>query len=142
MKCNSCGYWLLKRKTVYGDGSEIVNFESPEGKGHCKILDVDTTPDFGCLSFKEGDQIEISYKDGAPWQHWQHGVCPECKGRGSQPYPNERHCGRCIGTGRVRYYDDGFIGEEKYKRHPKEKEKPKVPEPVILNVENPVGGVL
>jgi hypothetical protein len=27
---------------------------------------------------------------------------------------------RCVGTGGVRYYDDGYVGEEATRRHPKE----------------------
>lgn len=141
MKCNNCGHWLLKKKTIYGDGSEIVNFSSTDGKGYCKVLSIDTTPEFGCLSFMEGEHVEIIYKENAPWQYWRYDICPSCNGRGSPPPPNERHCDRCIGTGRVRYYEDGYIGEERTRLHPNEKEPKAEPDQSIKKITS-VSGVL
>jgi predicted amidophosphoribosyltransferase len=53
------------------------------------------------------------------------GPCPNCTGKGNQ---GDGACDRCTGTGNVRYYEDGFVGEERSRMHPKEKElaaKPK-----------------
>jgi len=147
MKCQDCGNWLLVKKTIYSGGPEIINWSAPEGRGHCKVLDVDTAPEFGCLSFIAGEHLEITLKDGEPWQHSHWGKCPECNGSGATTYSG---CGRCVGTGRVLYYDDGYIGEERYRMHPKEKElrerknEPKEPEPSInlRKNENSVSGAL
>lgn len=140
MKCSSCSNWITERKTVYDDGSEIINYASPKGEGHCDILNVDTTPDFGCLSFKEGNNIIINHKTGAPWQYWEYKPCPECNGRGSYSDRNG-HCNRCVGTGNVRYYDDGYIGDEKTKKHPKES-KMVVEEVQLKKIESGKSGVL
>ena len=120
MKCDNCDHWKTAEKTTYDDGSEVVNKQAPDGKGHCLILDVDTAPEFGCTSFAEGYEHVIRHqKSGAPWQHFKMGPCPGCAGAGSK---NDGACHRCAGTANVRYYDDGFVGEEQTRMHPKEKE--------------------
>ena len=108
------------RKTVYGDGSEIVNWQLSVGRGRCHVLGLETAPDFGCNKFEVGNaQVEIAIKPGAPWQYSRADTCPDCKGNPAD------HGGlrcRCAGTGLVRHYDDGYIGEEHTRLHPKEKE--------------------
>lgn len=141
MKCSDCGNWITERISVYSDGSKIVNYTADEGKGCCSILNTVTTPDFGCLSFVEGDHRVITHKTGALWDYWVNGVCPECDGRGSHIDRNG-HCGRCVGTGHVRYYEDGYIGEEKTRLHPKEKELYKEPEPIVKKTDSGISGVL
>ena len=47
------------------------------------------------------------------------GPCPDCTD--SPGCQNGRGCHRCAGTGNVRFYDDGYIGEERTRLHPKEK---------------------
>jgi len=118
MKCEDCGHWTLARVTRFDDGSEVVRFKAPEGSGLCTELNMNTAPDFGCTKFVPGDHVEIEIKSGEPWQNWRDGPCPGCQGVGS----HGTACHRCAGTGNVRYYDDGFIGEEQTRLHPKEKE--------------------
>lgn len=118
MKCESCGNWLLSRKTVYEDGTEIATYTAPEGKGHCKVLDIDTVAFFGCFSFEAGEHVEVTAKVGLPWQHFTMIPCPACSGA---PGDAGMHC-QCAGTGLVRRYDDRYIGEERTRKHPKEVE--------------------
>ncbi len=128
MRCDQCAHWLVARKTLYEDGSEIVNFHAAEGKGLCEILKLETTPSFGCTAFLDGGayaHMVIGQKSGAPWQYSKSGPCPDCSSQGAS---GDRACHRCAGTGKVRHYEDGFIGEERTRLHPKEKEgapKPK-----------------
>lgn len=118
--CSSCGNWITRRVTAYDDGSEVENFRAPDGKGHCEVLNIDTAPEFGCNSHVAGDgHVIIAKKTGAPWQSWHMGPCPDCSAKGNA---GEGACDRCTGTGNVRYYDDGFVGEEKTRMHPKEKD--------------------
>ena len=125
-ECADCKNWILQRKTLYEDGSEIINHQPPNGNGHCEVLKVDTAPDFGCNKFEAGDEhYEIlARKSGAPWHHHYRGPCPDCKGRGSN---ETAMCRRCCGCGLVEYYDDGYIGEEATRRHPNEQQKGIVP---------------
>lgn len=135
--CKDCGNWFLERKTIYDDGSEIVNYKTKDGKGNCKILNFDTAPDFGCVSFIEGNHIEVVYKSGSPWQNWHYDVCPICNGRGNPG--DAKPCERCWGTGHVRYYDDGFIGDERTQLHPNESKPSPVPEITIKKIESKEG---
>ena len=126
--CGDCNNWTVARVTKYGDGSEVVNWRAPEGEGGCSVLKTNTAADFGCTKFAPlatsaivvpgSRHVVRDWKNGAPWQHHVVGPCPDCKGRGSDGGP----CHRCAGTGKVRYYDDGFIGEEQTRLHPKERE--------------------
>ena len=119
MRCDECEHWTLSRQTHYEDGSAIATFTAPSGKGHCDLLNLDTAPEFGCTSFRASNiHVVITHKAGAPWQHFKMGPCPDCSGAGS----SGSACHRCAGTGIVRYYDDGFVGEEQHRLHPKEKE--------------------
>jgi hypothetical protein len=129
MTCETCTHWVTIRKTVYGDGSEVETFQASTGKGRCEKLDIDTLPEFGCISFQdEGPDHHpwrISHKPGVPWQYWTMGNCPDCNSKGNS---GDGACHRCAGTGKVRYYEDGYIGEERTRLHPKEREtapKPK-----------------
>ncbi len=115
MNCALCQNWITRRLTLYGDGSEVVRFESPEHKGQCVKLNIETEDTFGCSYFSPGDEhAEIERKANASWQNWRMGPCPDCSGRGS----NGSACYRCIGTGNVRYYDDGYIGTERLRDRP------------------------
>lgn len=130
--CGNCRKWLCQRVTDYGDGSRIVNFQSPPGKGLCEVLKIETDSTFGCNRFEEGkEHIEImGKKPGSPWHHSQWGTCPDCEGIGVK---NDAACRRCAQTGRVLYYDDGFIGEEQTRRHPNEALKGPPPKPHCFN---------
>ena len=121
MKCSDCGNWVQQRFNLYTDGTQIVTFSAPEGKGHCEILKVETAPDFGCTSFVAGSHTAVVAKDGAPWQNWHMGKCPECDGRGSHLVELRPACRRCAGLGKVRHYDDGYVADASWD-HPKEKE--------------------
>lgn len=124
MNCAECGHWTTQRKTVYGDGSEIITYDAPTAlRGHCEVLNLSTEADFGCTKFFIGDHVRITNKDGAPWHHFKMIPCPDCNQN-----PGGGQC-RCAGTGLVRLYDDGYVGEEQTRRHPKENEAPAVVDP-------------
>jgi len=131
MKCADCYQWLTQRVTDYEDGSRIVNFKSTDGKGHCGILNIETDPDFGCNKFMEGhEHIEImAKKTGSPWHHSTRITCPDCKGTGVVGPLGDVSCERCCRTGTCLKYDDGYIGEEKTRRHPNEVVDGPPPEP-------------
>lgn len=131
--CSDCRLWLTMRVTDYEDGTRIVNFECEPGKGQCEVLKIETLSDFGCNKFELGaEHIEImAKKTGSPWHHSHYESCPDCKGRGI-PLGHEAPCGRCCGTGKVLHYDDGFIGEEKTRRHPNEETKGPPPVPTCV----------
>lgn len=121
-RCASCLKWTTERQTRYEDGSVISNFKAPEGMGRCELLGVDTVPQFGCTGHAPAEKgwsgVFVTQKAGAPWQYSKAGPCPDCKGKGSA---GDTACHRCAGTSQVRYYEDGYIGEERTRLHPKEK---------------------
>lgn len=119
-ECKGCERWIVERQDRYGDGTVITRSKiEPDGHGECQILGVETADSFGCNAFAEGeDHVLITLKAGAPWQHFRMGPCPDCRAAGN----NGAACRRCAGTGNVRYYDDGHVGEEQTRLHPKEKE--------------------
>lgn len=126
--CQSCLHWVRIEKRVYGDGSEVVTFRPNQIEhGRCEILSVESAPSFGCLSHaagREADQIRVTQRAGAPWQHSAAGPCPDCAGEGSR---GDKSCHRCAGTGKVRHYEDGYVGEERTRLHPKEIETAAAP---------------
>jgi len=123
--CAECKKWTTKHVVRYGDGSEIAVFEAPVARGMCSHLAQATSENFGCIFFEAGDShvVVVAEKKGAPWQHSHAGPCLDCKGAGSSPEAGAG-CYRCVGTGKVRYYDDGYIGEERTRKHPMEVEHP------------------
>jgi hypothetical protein len=119
--CSVCHHWTQKRKRIYSDGTEIVYFVVLGGNGHCEKLERETEPDFGCKYFDHApgyDHIVTDTLSNAPWECFKIGDCPDCNGRGSGLEGGA--CRRCAGTGKVRFYDDGYIGEEQTRRHPKQ----------------------
>ena len=118
MSCADCASWVRKRKKVYDDGTEVVSFDGE----FCDLLAIKTTADFGCQKFTQmadgWDHTVIERVDGAPWQRFKMGACPDCAGRGSGVGAGA--CYRCAGSGLVRFYDDGYVGEERTRKHPKE----------------------
>lgn len=138
MNCASCARWITARTTVYGDSSTVETFKASAGKGQCEQLGVETAADFGCNAFQKitedvpavpiGDasyesvdpHVIINRKAGAPWTYWVMGPCPDCSNKGNA---NDGACHRCAGTGQVRYYEDGHVGEERTRLHPKEREQ-------------------
>jgi hypothetical protein len=138
MRCDACKNWTTARVTRYGDGSEVANWRAPEGKGECSVLSINTPAEFGCTSFAMLDErdrfgvvphVVSNWKNGAPWQHFVDGPCPDCRGTGNTGGPYGGACTRCAGRSTVRYYDDGFIGSNQTLYHPKEKEGA-IPDPL------------
>lgn len=124
MRCAACAHWITRRVTVYGDGSHIETFKTPDGKGLCDQLNIETSEAFGCTAFLHGGvggTHIISTKDGAPWENWHYDRCPDCSGDAAKPEGGM--CIRCAGIGKVRHYDDGFIGNEQDQMHPEEKKR-------------------
>lgn len=130
MNCSECRFWLQMRVTDYADGTRIINHESPEGMGKCEKVGIETVADFGCNRFGPGtDHVEImATKTGSPWHHSHYDKCPDCKGRGI-PEGAEGPCARCCGTAKVLHYDDGYVGEERTRRHPNEEQIGPAPKP-------------
>lgn len=124
-QCTNCKFWTTRNVTQYTDGSVVVNFESPDGRGVCSVLGQLTDHDFGCNKFVTGTEHEFvsEVKEGAPWQHSHAGPCPDCSGAGSSEGVGAG-CRRCVGTGKVRHYDDGHVGEERTRKHPMELDQP------------------
>lgn len=120
MPCSDCAQWITCEARIYEDGSEITDFQAPVGQGRCEVLKITTGEAFGCTSHAPGNgHIKLTQRPGAPWQHSKAGPCPDCFGAGND---NDRGCKRCAGTGKVRHYEDGYIGEEQTRLHPKERE--------------------
>jgi hypothetical protein len=97
-------------------------------------LNIETPAEFGCAKFEQARhsseakvffevQVETERKDGAPWQHFTMIECPACSG-----HPGLGEAGRCkcAGTGKTRLYDDGYVGDEHTRKHPKELERPPI----------------
>ncbi len=127
MRCDGCKNWRRGSRTEYGDGTVVDNTLPPTAKCACAILMIATAPDFGCNQFAEGsadDQIEVTRFEGEAWRHFEMIPCPDCSGVGSKA---DTACYRCAGTRNVRRYGDGFVGDERTRRHPKET----APEPTI-----------
>lgn len=122
-KCENCQHWTVRRVTLYGDMTLIENWKADDGKGACDSLGIETSHDFGCNRFIEGghDHVETTLKDGHPWQHFRMIPCPDCAGKGDG---SRGH--RCAGTGLVRLYDDGHVGDEQTRKHPKETALPSI----------------
>ncbi len=77
--CFNCSHWIMGKKTVYSDGSEIFAHISVPGKGQCQALNIETAPEFGCNAHSSGEvHVVITHKDGAPWQNFEYRSCPDC----------------------------------------------------------------
>jgi len=141
LTCSTCSKWFVRKETHYENGEVIVNWTAPEGCGKCTVLDVQTHPAFECNQYQFGTPIiEVVEKDGEPWHHWVFGPCPVCKGHGAEVLDGRFKDDQCCGTGRVRYYDDGYIGENRTYLHPKEKVKrDDAPTPVCFNCHKSIG---
>jgi hypothetical protein len=130
MQCSDCHLWILKRITVYDDGTEIANFTAPDGVGHCNVLDINTKQEFGCIHFiadlSASSHVEKEMKSGTPWQNFRMIICPTCSGK---PGLSSGSRCQCAGTGNVRQYDDGYVADEQKRAHPKEEELAAAPKP-------------
>lgn len=122
--CNGCKTWTVKRRRVFDDDTEIVLFDVGSGKGFCELLACETNPEFGCNQYQSApgyDHVVTELVQGAAWQAWKMGQCPDCSGRGCGLEGGA--CWRCAGTGKVRYYADGVVGDERTRKHPIEVER-------------------
>ena len=120
--CSNCKNWVTETRVEYASGEARVVFRSPDREGLCAVLGVPTKTEFSCNSWSFGEiHVVTDRKTGAAWQHWKYGYCPDCAGRGMQ---GDSTCRRCVGTGHVRFYEDGFIGEERTRRHPNDPPEP------------------
>ena len=140
MTCSTCSKWFVRKETHYGNGEVIINWQDPP-RGRCRALDFITTATFECNQYEVGVPIvEVIHKDGEPWHHWVIGPCPKCNGNGVTDNASPRVDDQCCGTGKVRYYDDGFIGENRTYRHPKETVKrDDAPTPTCFNCHKSIG---
>lgn len=122
MRCGDCAHWINRRTTLYADGSHVDTFSLPDGKGQCQQLNIETVETFGCIEYAEGHEHAVfSHKDGAPWEHWVYVPCPDCSGDAAKNIDGRLNmCMRCAGIGKVRRYDDGFVGNERDQMHPEE----------------------
>lgn len=135
--CDKCATWLIKRERVYvGDGTRIQSMTATGDHGLCIPLNMPTSPTFGCNKFTpcaDGwDHVEREEINGAQWQYFKMINCPDCDGRGSGKGEAAGICYRCQGLGKVRQYDDGYIGEERTRRHPKEPVTPPTPQQIVV----------
>jgi hypothetical protein len=142
--CKDCATWFVRRETGYDNGETVIKWQDPQGRGRCRgpLNGVLVPPDFGCNAFASGGPIvERDEKPGEPWHYWSPVPCPDCRklecgfeapgmcvnaqcpgtnkclGRGMNDTNSDF---RCVGTGTVRYYDDGYIGDNRTCAHPKE----------------------
>jgi|SRR6516162_2406076 hypothetical protein len=126
--CCSCSRWKVARTRIYGNGESFDDWRAELGKGRCTLLAVLTKESFGCNEYCEGaEPVIIEHRpEQQPWHHCWAGTCPDCEGKASwgvetsPGFMTTTVCGRCCGTGKVRHYGDGYIGEEKTRRHPKQ----------------------
>jgi hypothetical protein len=115
--CAGCGSWTIKRQRLYDSGVTIPVFESEPGFGHCEFLGFRTPSDFGCNKFEAGTEHVFTERvQGEPWTRWVMTACPDCTEKPGFG------CRRCAGTGNVRKYDDGYVGDERTRKHPLEVE--------------------
>lgn len=135
--CHTCDYWLIHKFTTYDDGSIVDNFKARDGFGFCEKFTRETEAEFGCGFCEESgwNHITKSHKAGAPWQHWEVKACPDCKLEGNDEIGRGSGCKRCAGTGKVRWYDDGFIGEEQTRLHPEQKKRMQLGPPKCVKCE-------
>jgi hypothetical protein len=131
--CSGCRFWLTARVTDYEDGTRIFNVKCEEGKGQCESLNIETEAGFYCNRFAKGNEhIEVmAKKTGSPWHHSHWITCPDCKGTGITGVDSS--CERCQRTGRCLLYDDGYVGEEKTRRHPNEAAIGPPPKPTCIS---------
>lgn len=124
MPCEDCRFWMLSKVTRYGGGKSLTTWRAPTGKGECVKLAISTEPDFACNRYAAvesgDDHVDTTYKPGEPWQHFEMVKCPDCQGKGSGTGEKATACYRCAGTANVRKYDDGFVGDERTRKHPEE----------------------
>jgi hypothetical protein len=136
VKCADCALWLRGRWVVFPSAARFEPAAPGESEGVCRgpLAGRIVEADFGCVGFRQlaspAEQEERVVHAGEPWQVWEMIACPDCGGRGStagEPPADggevsSSACYRCAGTGNVRRYADGFIGDERTREHPVERE--------------------
>jgi hypothetical protein len=121
-RCSGCAKWTTERCSIYESGDQITNYQAPPGRGSCSALGIETPEEFGCVAHAPGeDHVERTPRTGAPHHHWIMIPCPDCRGGKTDP-GGRGH--RCAGTGLVRLYDDGYVGDEQTRTHPKDRPQP------------------
>lgn len=148
--CSKCSKWLQKKIKKFDGGSTKVLYSAGTGFGKCSELNMETFSDFSCNRFvlSDWDHFEIIEVPGKDWENWEMGPCPDCQGKGCGPdfiqdnFNNSGPCHRCVGTGKVRYYEDGYIGEERTRQHPKEKVIPPASDPGLVLTPMPKPNVI
>lgn len=147
MRCRDCAFWITAKKRKYKNEQLISYFEAKPGRGLCEKIDIQTVPDFGCNLYQgsDWDHVKVETMEGAPWEFWKMGACPDCGGRGCGAGEGAGRCGRCQGIGQVRFYEDGYIGEERTRRHPKEppenKADPLLDGSVLAPIKRDIGAI-
>ncbi len=129
MTCADCRYWKRGTLRRYANTERYEDATTEEGSP-CRaagpLLGFCTPAEFSCSNYSEfdteDDQVEVVLNAGEPWQVWRMIPCPDCSGAGSLDSPTPG-CYRCVGTGNVRAYDDGYVGDERSREHPREREE-------------------
>jgi hypothetical protein len=132
-RCRDCAHWSLGTYKVFRSARFDVPLSAAPDEGLCGLgfMYGKLVPAaFGCPEFEsaadDSDHWEyLDYSDKEPWEVWDIIPCPECQGVGrSGPEPQgaaaTAACRRCAGTGKVRQYGDGIIGDEQTRLHPVE----------------------
>ncbi len=131
MKCAECRFWLRGKWVSHPSVPAVFQPVADEGQGKCRadgpLSGIVTKAAFGCADYVElkskYDQEERVEYQTEPWDTWEMGPCPDCQGKGStgQMVNGELQggaCHRCAGTAQVRYYIDGYVGDEQTREHP------------------------
>jgi hypothetical protein len=129
MSCANCRFWKRGTLRRYANTERYESAETEKGSP-CRaagpLLGFCTPGDFSCSNYRKfntkDDQVEVVINAGEPWQVWRMVPCPDCSGNGSNDSPTPG-CHRCVGTGNVRAYDDGYVGEERTREHPRDREE-------------------
>lgn len=127
--CSTCKFWKVGIRNVFAS-EEKFELTATAGHGVCQTgpMTGHATPElFGCNNYQQGtdeDHIEVVIHNLEAWQIWTMIPCPDCQAVGNHggTHDSVSSCNRCAGTGNVRKYADGYVGDERTREHPKEKE--------------------
>ncbi len=125
MNCGTCRHWLRGTRTIFAGSEEWKPAGAGGDEGLCRgPVGKLTTSDFGCLRFAAAsspdDQVITVRHDAEPCQVFEVIRCPDCSGGGNS---GEAGCHRCAGTGKVRRYGDGYVGDEQTREHPRARDE-------------------
>ncbi len=142
--CAECACWITDKQLLFANFERLEPLAGP-GKGICRgpLGGLAVGPEFGCVAFIPGDQ-HIDIQDHRPlevWEVWEMIPCPDCLGKGTPgevpDHPANSTMGfsadnRCAGTGNVRRYGDGHVGDEQTRMHPLEAAKIRAEKEALL----------